>query len=80
MLAQHGRGRTVAWARAATDAETRIAALAFVFERAGLALNLLAELERTAAERKSAEGHEGQSQARQLTGGAGGRGRSLSLG
>ena len=45
MLAQHGPARTVAWARASADAETRIAALA-VLEQVPLVLNLLAELER----------------------------------
>ena len=45
MLAQHGRGRTIGWARAAVDAETRIAALA-VLEQVPLALNLLAEFGR----------------------------------
>ena len=45
MLAQHGPVRTVAWARAAADAETCVAALA-VLEQVPLALNLLADVER----------------------------------
>ncbi len=45
ILTLRGRACTVAWARAAAEDETRIAALA-VLEQVPLSLNLLADLER----------------------------------